>query len=433
MAFQFATNSSQANDAIILKTDGSAEQIKYNTASKEANKLLNGRPTIIGELEQIQTIIVQSLNQTNCGELNKHTLPVPFCNKHNGNYLLYRVDSKGIAFNLSLKQYEHFKNPTDSEIAGKVNQSLQKLVNDLVLRSTSSPMNGPEYDPNDDDDDKNKSIKENLNEEKDGDKENDDDIDVEEIEEVILGENIEEEELFDIDDELNTDILFNQITDFMKNNALIDSNKLNSFKTDLISSVQSELDKFRNICIEYNNSRNSLEETIKNITLNFKTINFDQADSDRNDNDDLLKAIDIQCIKEAAQFMVRFVFIFNIRRCILVNGRRISIIFDAPYQSLCDPVKSHEVIDGILLNSAFKANIASSLYGINAVMWNQGNLWNLPKQLELIAFRLDNDLKNLECMVLMSGYTNYVSEFENVICDGCMYFSRYIIINCCIK
>jgi len=195
----------QEVDAIILKPDGSAEQIKYNTSSKQANKLLNGRPTIIGELEGIQTVIARSLNQTNCGELNKHTLPVPFCNKqYNGNYLLYRVDSNGNAINLSLKQYEQFvlsnktltenaqKNydpidnqeikakssfssnsrltlvylrsevdkkirqefkekdndkPSESEIEDKVNESLQKLVNDLVLSSTSSPMNDPDYNP----------------------------------------------------------------------------------------------------------------------------------------------------------------------------------------------------------------------------------------------------------------------------------------------
>merc|ERR1712060_790766 len=43
--------------------------------------------------------------------------------------------------------------PSESEIEDKVNESLQKLVNDLVLNSTSSPMNDPDYNPDEDDDD----------------------------------------------------------------------------------------------------------------------------------------------------------------------------------------------------------------------------------------------------------------------------------------
>merc|ERR1719266_2851073 len=62
-AVKKSLRSKQEVDAIILKPDGSAEQIKYNTSSKQANKLLNGRPTIIGELEGIQTVIARSLNQ----------------------------------------------------------------------------------------------------------------------------------------------------------------------------------------------------------------------------------------------------------------------------------------------------------------------------------------------------------------------------------
>lgn len=69
-----------------------------------------------------------------------------------------------------------------------------------------------------------------------------------------------------------SNILFDQIIDFMKNNAM---NIVN--KSDLISSVQTELDNFKNISIEYNNSRNNLENSIKNIQLNFNTLNFDHA------------------------------------------------------------------------------------------------------------------------------------------------------------
>eukprot|EP00487_Bulimina_marginata_P009878 TRINITY_DN445_c0_g1_i3.p1 TRINITY_DN445_c0_g1~~TRINITY_DN445_c0_g1_i3.p1 ORF type:complete len:205 (+),score=20.96 TRINITY_DN445_c0_g1_i3:119-733(+) len=191
--------------AVLLKPDGTMQEIKYATNSKQAAKLLNGRPTIIGELEEIQVVIARSLNQKNCGDRNQNILPVPFCNKqYNGNYLLYRVDAKGNSIDFRVKQYEQFvaknkklteqarkhydavdsreiraqspftsnskltmvylrsevdrrlraefkakngRNPTESEIEDSVNVSVQKLVNDLV--SDSSPMNDPDYDPND--------------------------------------------------------------------------------------------------------------------------------------------------------------------------------------------------------------------------------------------------------------------------------------------
>jgi len=73
------------------------------------------------------------------------------------------------------------------------------------------------------------------------------------------------------------DALFDQITDYMKKNALIDN--VNTAKADLIGSVQSELDNFKNICTEYNKSRNNLEESLKKVSLNFGSVNFDHAKS----------------------------------------------------------------------------------------------------------------------------------------------------------
>lgn len=194
--------------AVVIPPDDEPKEISYNTSSKQANKILNGRPTIIGELEQIQVVIVRSLNQKNCGPLNKNVLPVPFCNKsYNGNYLLYRVDAQGNAKDFTLTEYVNFvqtnkklteqaqknynaidgqeighnqspfgsnsrltmvylqsevdkqiradfkqengRNPTDSEIQVSVHEAVTKLVNDLT--SESSPMNDPDYNPDDDD------------------------------------------------------------------------------------------------------------------------------------------------------------------------------------------------------------------------------------------------------------------------------------------
>eukprot|EP00485_Elphidium_margaritaceum_P014952 CAMPEP_0202725846 /NCGR_PEP_ID=MMETSP1385-20130828/184308_1 /ASSEMBLY_ACC=CAM_ASM_000861 /TAXON_ID=933848 /ORGANISM="Elphidium margaritaceum" /LENGTH=780 /DNA_ID=CAMNT_0049392051 /DNA_START=69 /DNA_END=2411 /DNA_ORIENTATION=+ len=109
-------------DAVLIKPDGSLQQIKYNGSSKMANDLLSGRPTIVGELEGIQTVVVRALNQSNCGALNETVLPVPFCNKtFNGNYLLYRVDAEGSPADLSVALYEQFvaQNKTLTEQAQK--------------------------------------------------------------------------------------------------------------------------------------------------------------------------------------------------------------------------------------------------------------------------------------------------------------------------
>eukprot|EP01083_Nonionella_stella_P173401 597999_1 len=189
--------------AVLLKADGSAEQIEYNTSSVHANQLLNGRPSIVGELEDLHVIIARSLNQ-NAKEVNAHVLPAPFCNKqYRGNYLLYRVDATGNPMHLELPQYEKYvrdnktltatarknfdpidnqeikpksslnsgitsvhlrsevdrkiraqfksdngRNPTQSEIEEAVEQSLQQLVDELA--SSCSKMNDPDYDPQED-------------------------------------------------------------------------------------------------------------------------------------------------------------------------------------------------------------------------------------------------------------------------------------------
>merc|ERR1712204_98448 len=77
--------------AVVLSPDGSAAEISY---SANANKILGGRPTVIGQLESIGVIVCRSLDQS--GPSNKHVLPVPLSNaSFNGNYLLFSVDASG--------------------------------------------------------------------------------------------------------------------------------------------------------------------------------------------------------------------------------------------------------------------------------------------------------------------------------------------------
>jgi len=194
--------------AVVIPADDVPTEISYNSSSKQANKILNGRPTIVGELEAIQVVIVRSLNQQSSIPLNKNTLPVPFCNKsYRGNYLLYRVDATGNTKDFTVAEYNKFvvdnqtlteqaqkefnpvdgqeigankspfgsnsgltmvylqsevdkqiradfkkangRNPSDAEIEVSVAESVNKLVNDLIAEN--SPMNDPDYNPNDED------------------------------------------------------------------------------------------------------------------------------------------------------------------------------------------------------------------------------------------------------------------------------------------
>merc|ERR1712152_101068 len=74
-----------------------------------------------------------------------------------------------------------------------------------------------------------------------------------------------------------TDAMFGQIASYMQKNALTDS--ANSAKSSLTTAVQTELDNFKNICTEYNKARNNLEQSLKGISLDFKSLNFDHAKS----------------------------------------------------------------------------------------------------------------------------------------------------------
>ena len=92
--------------AILLKQDGTTEEISYDASSTGTRKLLSGRPSIIGEIEDIQVVAVKSLSS---GAVNKHTLPVPLCNnKGEGDFVLFRVDSAGKAMDVTLKEYQKY-------------------------------------------------------------------------------------------------------------------------------------------------------------------------------------------------------------------------------------------------------------------------------------------------------------------------------------
>eukprot|EP01084_Bolivina_argentea_P289154 496455_1 len=206
-------NKTKEIDAVLLKADGSSQQIKCIPSSKQINKILNGRPTIIGELEEINAIIIRSLKKNIKLKYNQNILPPPYCNhRFYGNYLLFCVDSVGNPVSLSLKQYQIFvdekqnliqkmiKNTNnynvlenrpikvkhifdsdskfitldaclksefdkkirmecesknnietkDIEIENYVNKSIQDFVDNLVFEMSSNRMIDPDYDPEED-------------------------------------------------------------------------------------------------------------------------------------------------------------------------------------------------------------------------------------------------------------------------------------------
>jgi len=184
-----AINSQETVKAVVLSPDGSASEISYSTNSKQASKVLSGRPTIIGQLEDIGVVVARSLNQS--GQPNKNVLPAPLSNaSFNGNYLLFAVDSEGFSKDFSLGEYEKYSQSKKSEteqaqkefdgkqisIKSALNssfsydltkvyiqseidkkcksdkiseaESIKSLVSDF-LNADSSPMNDPEYSPED--------------------------------------------------------------------------------------------------------------------------------------------------------------------------------------------------------------------------------------------------------------------------------------------
>jgi len=113
-----AINKQETVKAVVLSPDGSASEISYSTNSAQARKILSGRPTIIGQLEEIGVVMVRCSDQSECGPANKNVLPAPFCNaSYNGNILLFAVDSKGFSADFSLSDYEKYSKEKASETA----------------------------------------------------------------------------------------------------------------------------------------------------------------------------------------------------------------------------------------------------------------------------------------------------------------------------
>jgi len=96
--------------AILLKADGTSEEIKSSASSEHIRTLLCGKATVIGEIEDLQILVLRSIALDDTPKIeNKHQLPVPLCyGTYSGDILLYRMDSNGNPVDLSLKEYTKY-------------------------------------------------------------------------------------------------------------------------------------------------------------------------------------------------------------------------------------------------------------------------------------------------------------------------------------
>jgi len=101
--------------AVLLRADGSTEEIPYDTSSTQTRELLGGSASVVGSIEGLDAIIVRA--KSSFGERNAHSLPGDVKDGHRGDYLIYRADAEGTAADLTLSEYELFAaaNPSSKE------------------------------------------------------------------------------------------------------------------------------------------------------------------------------------------------------------------------------------------------------------------------------------------------------------------------------
>lgn len=190
--------------AVLLKADGNVEEIQYNTSSSGTRQLLSGIPTVIGSLDEISAILVTSKSSTPGGATNKCSLPVPLslANKAQGDIVAFCVDAQGQAGDLALSDYSkyvernktltatalknhnfeeqpirnngsgasatlnlqqvrgsiqaHFYEEiehdeqdkwTTAEVEAECDERLQQMVDEAVAAFSLSPMEDPDFDP----------------------------------------------------------------------------------------------------------------------------------------------------------------------------------------------------------------------------------------------------------------------------------------------
>lgn len=84
---------------------------------------------------------------------------------------------------------------------------------------------------------------------------------------------------FSTDSSAANEVLFGQITDGVVQRAKVDSASSSSFKANLVSAVEAELEQFRSACSLYNGTRIELESAVERLQFRFEGVNFEHAKS----------------------------------------------------------------------------------------------------------------------------------------------------------
>ena len=117
--------------AILLKEDGTVEQISYDASSSNTRELLSELPVVIGAIKNLDLVAVPSLSKSTSCSVHRYTVPVQLCivGTVSGEYVLIRVDSAGKTGDVTLAEYMkyveekavkwcrrfHRRDPTDDE------------------------------------------------------------------------------------------------------------------------------------------------------------------------------------------------------------------------------------------------------------------------------------------------------------------------------
>jgi len=143
-AIQKMMNSSGPTvSAVLLKADGTVEEVKYDTTPKanEISKFLGGAPTIVGQWDQIGGVVVCKKREvTDEDEKNHHLLRFPLHQELiKGHLFCVRMDENANAVDFSKAEYEEFAANSVEDADLIANWELDRLKSKDEAETTDMP------------------------------------------------------------------------------------------------------------------------------------------------------------------------------------------------------------------------------------------------------------------------------------------------------
>lgn len=123
--------------AVVLKADGTAEQISIDTSPKvnAAAALLKGNPTFIGQWTSLNVVLMCSKITGDDWPINQHKLPHPFSKiEVKGDVLLLRINDDAVPADFTKEEWERFTSERDENSAADEEDCgpLQISASDLI-------------------------------------------------------------------------------------------------------------------------------------------------------------------------------------------------------------------------------------------------------------------------------------------------------------